>query len=127
MLSRASDSTSGISSIVASTSSVEVSVGPIGTAREVMMSPVSSSPSIRCAVSPVSAAPLINAQITGENPVNAGSSESCRFTVPYRGIAKISGGNQVRQLLATMMSGAHCRSCSINASSGRFAKCTSIP
>ena len=71
--------TSGTRSRVASTRLVPVLVGVISTARCTRTSPVSSSASIRCAVRPVGLAPLISDQITGENPVNLGSSESCRL------------------------------------------------
>ena len=65
--------------------SVAVSVGPTGTARCSTMSPASSVSSIRCAVTPTSGSPLSSAQINGEKPAYAGSSESCTFSVPCRG------------------------------------------
>ena len=82
---------------------------------------------MRCAVSPVSDAPLISDQITGENPVNRGSSESCRFSVPWGGRSNSSRGNHVRQLLATMMSGSASFTRSIRSGVGRCASSTSIP
>ncbi len=65
--------------------SVAVSVGPTSTASCRTMSPASSSSFIMCAVTPTSVSPLIRAQIKGEKPAYFGSSESCTFSVPWRG------------------------------------------
>ena len=59
--------------------------------------------------------------MSGENPVYLGSSESWMLRVPYLGASKTSAGSQVRQLLATMMSGAASASAALKASSGLFA------
>jgi hypothetical protein len=108
--------------------SVAVSAGPTATASCRTMSPASSSSFIMCAVTPTSGSPLISAQISGEKPAYFGSSESCTFSVPWRGRSKMRGGIHVRQLLATMMSGsASLRRSNSSSSSGRLRITTGTP
>jgi hypothetical protein len=60
------------------------------------------------------------AQLSGANPAYRGSSESWTFSAPSRGAVKTSGGIQVRQLQATMMSASHADITLTTSESGRF-------